>query len=250
MALDKTGLVPYCATFLIFTDYMRNALRMAALSQAGTIFVMTHDSIAVGEDGPTHQPIETITSIRMIPEMMVIRPADGNETAGAYKVAMERSKYQHMPTLLALSRQALPQLGGTKEDVALGAYAVVEEADPEIILIGTGSEVSICVEAAEKMSQRVRVVSMPSWELYRAQSAEYKEKMLPSSVPKLSVEAGVTMGWSEFSDAQIGIDRFGASAPGGTCLEKFGFSADNVVSCAERCLKGERGILSDGTGAV
>eukprot|EP00929_Paragymnodinium_shiwhaense_P036646 TRINITY_DN1960_c0_g2_i2.p2 TRINITY_DN1960_c0_g2~~TRINITY_DN1960_c0_g2_i2.p2 ORF type:complete len:302 (+),score=83.97 TRINITY_DN1960_c0_g2_i2:52-906(+) len=247
IALDKTGLVPYCATFLIFTDYMRNSLRMAALSKAGTIFVMTHDSIAVGEDGPTHQPIETVTSIRMIPGMTVIRPADGNETAGAYKIAMERSKYEHMPTLMALSRQALPQLGGTKEDVALGAYSVVEEANPEIILIGTGSEVSICVEAAEKMSQRVRVVSMPSWELYRGQSAEYKEKLLPKNVPKLSVEAGVTMGWSEFSDAQIGIDRFGASAPGGVCLEKFGFSAANVLACAERCLKGERGILSDGT---
>jgi len=249
IALHKTGLVPYCATFLIFTDYMRNSLRMAALSQAGSVFVMTHDSIAVGEDGPTHQPIETVTSIRMIPGMTVIRPADGNETAGAYKVAMEKSKYESMPTLLALSRQALPNLGGKLEDVAYGAYTLVDVADPELILIGTGSETHLCVEAAKAMSQKVKVVSMPSWELFQAQSQEYKEKTLPKDVPKLSVEAGVTLGWDTFSDAQVGIDRFGASAPGGTCLEKFGFSVGNVVACAERCLKGERGVLSDGSGA-
>jgi transketolase len=249
MSLDKTGLVPYCATFLIFTDYMRNALRMAALSQAGTIFVMTHDSIAVGEDGPTHQPVETVTSIRAIPGMTVIRPADGNETAGAYKVAMEKSKYESMPTLLALSRQALPNLGGTKEDVALGAYTIVDVDSPDLILIGTGSETHICVEAAKAMSEKVKVVSMPSWELFDEQSAAYQSKILPKDVPKLSVEAGITMGWGKYSDAQVGIDCFGASAPGGTCLEKFGFSVDNVKACAERCMKGERGPISDGTGA-
>jgi transketolase len=247
ITLDKTGLVPYCATFLIFTDYMRNALRMAALAQAGTIFVMTHDSIAVGEDGPTHQPIETITSIRMIPGMTVIRPADGNETSGAYKVAMEKSKYESMPTMLALSRQALPNLGGTKEDVAFGAYAIVDVEKPDIILIGTGSETHLCVDAAEKMGQKVKVVSMPSWELFDAQSQEYKDKTLPKDVPKLSVEAGITLGWDKYSDGQVGIDCFGASAPGDTCLEKFGFSVDNVVACAERLLKGERGTLSDGS---
>jgi transketolase len=249
MALDKTGLVPYCATFLIFTDYMRNALRMAALSQAGTIFVMTHDSIAVGEDGPTHQPIETIMSLRLIPGMTVIRPADGNETAAAYKVAMEKSKYDHAPTVLCLSRQALPQLGGSREDGEKGAWTVLEAESPELILIGTGSETHICLEAAKKMDAKVSVVSMPSMELFDAQPAEYKEKILPKGVPKMSVEAGITMGWNIYSDAQVGIDRFGASAPGGTCLEKFGFSVDNVEACAERCLKGERGVLSNGSQA-
>jgi len=247
ITLDKTGLIPYCATFLIFTDYMRNALRMAALSQAGTIFVMTHDSIAVGEDGPTHQPIETVTSIRAIPGMTVMRPADGNETSGAYMIAMEKSKYESMPTMLALSRQVLPNLGGTKEDVRLGAYTLVDVEDPDVILIGTGSETHLCRDAAEAMKgKKVKVVSMPCWELYDAQSQEYKDKTLPANVPKLSVEAGITMGWGKYSDAQVGIDCFGASAPGGTCLDKFGFNVDNVVACAERAIKGETGALSDG----
>mmetsp|Transcript_62246 Transcript_62246/g.173620 ORF Transcript_62246/g.173620 Transcript_62246/m.173620 type:complete len:138 (+) Transcript_62246:2-415(+) len=136
------------------------------------------------------------------------------------------------------------------EDVAFGAYTLVDVEDPELVLIGTGSETHLCVQAAESMSQRVKVVSMPSWELFTSQSAEYQAKTLPKDVPKLSVEAGVTLGWGSFSDAQVGIDRFGASAPGGTCLEKFGFSVGNVVACAERCLKGERGVLSDGTGAL
>jgi transketolase len=229
---------------------MRNALRMSALSRAGTIFVMTHDSIAVGEDGPTHQPIETVTSLRMIPDLMVIRPADGNETAGAYKVAMERSKNESMPTVLCLSRQALPNLCDNRDKVEKGAYTVIEEADAELILIGTGSELTLCVEAAAKMSQKVRVVSMPSWELFDMQSAEYKESVLPKAVPKMSVEAGVTMGWGTYSDAQVGINCFGASAPGGVCMDKFGFSVENIVACGERCLEGERGPLSDGKQAV
>lgn len=247
ISLHKTGLVPYCATFLIFSDYMRNSIRLAALSHAGTIFVMTHDSIAVGEDGPTHQPIETLMTIRAIPGMTVIRPADGAETAGAYKVAMEKSKYESMPTLMALSRQALPNLGGAMTDVAFGAYALVDVESPDVILIGTGSETHLCVEAAKGMSQKVKVVSMPSWELFEAQSPQYKDKILPKGVPKLSVEAGITLGWCKYSDAQIGIDRFGASGPGGTCLTEFGFNTENVIACAERCIKGERGVLSSGS---
>merc|ERR1711933_665054 len=146
ISLDKTGLVPYCATFTIFSDYMRNAIRLSALSQSGTIFVTTHDSIAVGEDGPTHQPIETIPSLRMIPDLTVIRPADGNETSGAYKVAMEKSKLDSMPTFLAFTRQALPNLPNSSiENARKGAYAVIECADPDIVLIGTGSEVGVCV---------------------------------------------------------------------------------------------------------
>merc|ERR1712066_404088 len=249
ISLDKTGLVPYCATFTIFSDYMRNAIRLAALAQCGTIFVTTHDSIAVGEDGPTHQPIETIPSLRMIPDLTVIRPADCNETAGAYKIAVERSKYQSRPTFLAFTRQAVPNLQNSSiENTEKGAYAVIECEDPELIIIGVGSEVGLCVDAAKEMSdKKVRVVSMPSWELFRAQPASYKDALLPKAVPKLSVEAAVTFGWGEWADAFVGIDCFGASAPGGTCLDKFGFNVPNVVSCAERCLKGETGILSNGS---
>jgi len=249
MSLHKTGLVPYCATFTIFSDYMRNAIRLAALAQAGTIFVTTHDSIAVGEDGPTHQPIETVPSLRMIPDLTVMRPADCNETAGAYKVAVEKSKLESMPTFLALTRQALPNLPNSSiENVEKGAYAVIECDSPELILIGTGSEVSLCVDAAKELSgKKVRVVSMPCWELFRVQPASYKDALLPKGVPTMSVEAAVTMGWGEWADAFVGINVFGASAPGGTCMDKFGFNVANVVSCAEKCMKGETGVLSDGS---
>mmetsp|Transcript_48694 Transcript_48694/g.89826 ORF Transcript_48694/g.89826 Transcript_48694/m.89826 type:complete len:779 (-) Transcript_48694:118-2454(-) len=249
VSLHNTGLVPYCATFTIFSDYMRNAIRLSALAKCGTIFVTTHDSIAVGEDGPTHQPIETIPSLRAIPDLIVIRPADCNETSGAYKIAVERSKSESMPTFMALTRQALPNVPNSSiENVEKGAYEVTDCADPEVILIGTGSEVSVCMDAAKELDgKKVRVVSMPCWELFRAQSAEYKEKILPKDVPKLSVEAAITMGWDEFADGFVGINTFGASAPGGTCMDKFGFNASNVASCAERLLKGETGVLSDGS---
>merc|ERR1711920_697566 len=202
-----------------------------------------------GEDGPTHQPIETIPSLRMIPDLTVIRPADCNETSGAYKVAVEKSKLQSMPTFLALTRQALPNLPNSSiENVEKGAYAVVECESPELVLVAAGSEVSLCVDAAKEMSgKKVRVVSMPSWELFRAQPDSYKDALLPKAVPKLSVEAAVTMGWQEWADAFVGINVFGASAPGGTCMDKFGFNVPNVVSCAEKCMKGETGILSDGS---
>merc|ERR1712146_800196 len=158
VSLHKTGLVPYCATFTIFSDYMRNAIRLAALAQCGTIFVTTHDSIAVGEDGPTHQPIETIPSLRMIPQLTVIRPADCNETAGAYKVAVEKSKLKSMPTFLAFTRQALPNLPNSSiENVMKGAYSVIDCEDPELILVATGSEAHLCVDAAKEMRQKVRV---------------------------------------------------------------------------------------------
>merc|ERR1712032_439360 len=249
LSMDRTGLVPYCATFTIFSDYMRNAIRLSALAQAGTIFVTTHDSIAVGEDGPTHPPIETIPSLRMIPDLTVIRPADCNETAGAYKIAVEKSKNDSMPTFLAFTRQAVQNLPNSSiENVEKGAYAVVECDSPELILVATGSEVSLCVDAAKAMSdKKVGVVSMPSWELFRAQPDSYKDALLPKDVPKLSVEAAVTMGWDEWADAFVGINVFGASAPGGTCMDKFGFNVSNVVSCAEKCMKGDTGVLSDGS---
>ncbi|TVQ41851.1 MAG: transketolase [Gloeocapsa sp. DLM2.Bin57] len=242
IALHNSGLIPYGATFLVFTDYMRNAIRVSALSEAGVIWVMTHDSIALGEDGPTHQPVEHIASLRLIPNLVVIRPADGNETSGAYKVAVEN---RHGPTLLAFSRQNLPNLAGSSiENTALGAYILEDcEGTPELILIGTGGETYLCVEAAAILAQegvKVRVVSMPSWELFEQQDAAYKESVLPKAVSKkLSVEAGSTMGWSRYvgsEGASIGIDTFGASAPGEVVLEKFGFTVDNIVKQAKALL--------------
>merc|ERR1712113_209173 len=180
ISLHKTGLIPYCATFTVFTDYMRHAIRVAALSQCGTIFVTTHDSIAVGEDGPTHQPVETIPSLRMIPDLVVWRPADQNETSGAYKHAIERAKNKSRPSVMAFTRQNLPNLPNSSiENAEKGAYAVIECADPDIVLIGTGSEVSVCVDAAKELSgKKVRVVSMPCWELFREQPASYKDGLL------------------------------------------------------------------------
>ncbi|MEA5528270.1 transketolase [Dolichospermum sp. UHCC 0684] len=244
MALHNSGLIPYGATFLIFTDYMRAAIRLAALSEAGSIWVMTHDSIGQGEDGPTHQPIETLASLRAIPDLTVIRPADGNETSGGYKVAIEKSK-ANASTLLAFTRQNVPNLAGTSiAGVAKGAYTIVDsEGTPDIILIGTGSEVSLCVSAAEKLTavgKKVRVVSMPSSTLFDTQDAAYKESVLPKAVTKrLSVEAASSFGWHKYIGSEgdtVSIDTFGASAPGGICLEKFGFTVDNVLAKAEALL--------------
>ena len=244
MALHGSGLIPYGATFLIFTDYMRASIRLSALSDAGVIWVMTHDSIGQGEDGPTHQPIETLASLRAIPNLCVIRPADGNETSGAYKIAIEKAK-KNEPTLLAFSRQNLPNLAGTSiEGVAKGGYIVVDsDGTPDIILIGTGSELSLCVTAAEKLTaegKKVRVVSMASTDLFDAQDAAYKESVLPKAVTKrLSVEAACSFGWHKYVGTEgdtVSIDRFGASAPGGVCLEKFGFSVDNVLAKAKALL--------------
>jgi transketolase len=244
IALHNSGLIPYGATFLIFSDYMRAPIRLSALSKAGSIWVMTHDSVGQGEDGPTHQPIETIASLRAIPNLTVIRPADGNETSGAYKVAIEKASKTD-PTLLALSRQNLPNLPGTSiAGVAKGAYTIVDsEGTPDIILIGTGSEVMLCVTAAEKLTAegtKVRVVSMPSWELFDEQDAAYKDSVLPKSVTKrVAVEAACSQGWHRFVGIDGGlvtIDRFGASAPGGVVMEKFGFTVDNVVKTAKEVL--------------
>lgn len=244
IALHGSGLIPYGATFLIFTDYMRNPIRLSALSHAGVIWVMTHDSVALGEDGPTHQPVEIIAALRAIPQLTVLRPADGTETSGAYKVAIENAK-ANRPTLMAFSRQNLPNLAGSSiEGVSKGAYSVIDcEGTPELILIGTGSEVGLCVDVAAKLAaegRKVRVVSMPSWELFEAQDAAYKESVLPKAVTKrLVVEAGISMGWCKYMGAEgdiVAIDRFGASAPGGTCMEKFGFTVDNVLAKAKALL--------------
>ena len=246
MFLHGSGLIPYGATFLIFTDYMRAAIRLSALSEVGSIWVMTHDSIGQGEDGPTHQPIETIASLRAIPNLTVYRPADGNEVSGAYKVAIENSKAAK-PTLMAFSRQGLPNLKGTSiEKAAKGGYVLSCGFAPEeldVILIGTGSELQLCAAAAEKLiadGKKVRVVSLPSWEVFEEQSAEYKESVLPSVAAKrVSVEAATSFGWQKYTGSQggsVSIERFGASAPGATCLDKFGFNVDNVVAKAKEVI--------------
>jgi transketolase len=236
------GLIPYCATFLVFADYMRAAIRLSALSQAGVIYVMTHDSVQLGEDGPTHQPIETLASLRAIPNLLVIRPADGNETSGSYKVAIENRK---RPTLLALSRLAQPNLAGSSiEGVTKGAYILSDsEGTPDLILIGTGGELQLCVKAAEQLrgeGKKVRVVSMPSWELFDEQDQAYRESVLPKAVTKrLAVEAASSFGWCRYlgnEGAMISIERFGASAPGPVALEKFGYTVDNVVAKAKALL--------------
>jgi transketolase len=250
LALDGSGLVPYCATFLVFTDYMRAAIRLSALSEAGVIYVMTHDSIALGEDGPTHQPVEHVASLRTIPDLYVIRPADGNETSGAYKVAIKAAKGKRSgnkvrPTLLALTRQAVPNLAGSSIDgVTKGAYVLSDsDGTPDLILIGTGSETQLCVKAAEQLrgeGKKVRVVSMPCWELFQEQDEQYRESVLPKAVKKrVSVEAGVTFGWCRYVGDEgiaIGIDQYGSSAPGNVTMEKFGFTVDNVVAKAKAVL--------------
>ncbi|NJO74067.1 MAG: transketolase [Leptolyngbyaceae cyanobacterium RM1_406_9] len=242
IALHNSGLIPYCATFLVFTDYMRAAIRLSALSRAGVIYVMTHDSVALGEDGPTHQPVEHIAALRVIPNLTVMRPADGNETSGAYKVAVES---RETPTLIALSRQNLPNLTGSSiEGTAKGAYILSDsDGTPDLILIGTGGELHLCVDAAEQLrgeGKKVRVVSMPSWELFDAQDEAYRESVLPKAVTKrLAVEAGSSFGWCRYLGVEgrsISIDRFGASAPGEVCLEKFGYTIGNVVAQAKSLL--------------
>ncbi|KAG5579810.1 hypothetical protein H5410_050437 [Solanum commersonii] len=242
IALHSLGLIPYCATFFVFTDYMRGAMRISALSEAGVIYVMTHDSIGLGEDGPTHQPIEHLASFRAMPNILMFRPADGNETAGAYKVAVLKRK---TPSILALSRQKLPQLAGTSiEGAAKGGYIVSDNSSgnkPDVILIGTGSELEIAVKAAEELKKEgktVRVVSFVCWELYDEQSAEYKESVLPSSVTaRVSIEAGSTFGWQKFvgdKGKAIGIDGFGASAPADKIYKEFGITAEAVVAAAKQ----------------
>ena len=237
MALHR-GVLPYGGTFLIFSDYMRPSIRLAALMEVPVIYVFTHDSIAVGEDGPTHQPIEQIASLRAIPGLTVIRPADANETREAWAIAMTAPG----PVALALTRQKLPVLTGATTGLRRGAYVFSEapgDGAPDVVLIATGSEVHVAVDAAAELAAdgcRARVVSMPSWEIFERQDASYRDTVLPPAVTaRVSIEAGTTFGWSRFvgqDGARIGIDRFGASAPGGENLQQFGFNVANVVATA------------------
>ena len=239
------GCIPYTATFLIFSDYMRPPMRLAALSKLHVIHVFTHDSVALGEDGPTHQPIEQLAGLRAIPNLTVIRPADANETAVAWRVAIEHCD---APVTLVFTRQAVPTLDrsrmGEADGLRRGAYVLDDgDADPAVILIASGSEVHLIVDAAQRLRETglaVRCVSMPSWELFDAQPADYRDSVLPPTVrARLAVEAGATQGWSKYvgdSGDVLGIDHFGASAPGDVNMKKFGFTVEEVCRRAQAVL--------------
>jgi transketolase len=238
------GVIPFSATFFCFSDYMKPAIRLGALSRLKAVYVFTHDSIGLGEDGPTHQPVEHLAALRGVPELCLIRPADPNETAEAWALAVERDG----PTVLVMTRQTVPHLdrSGAKEPgVARGAYilAEAEGGAPDVILMGTGSEVQLCVEARKKLEKygvKARLVSMPSWDLFAAQDAGYRESVLPKRIKaRVSVEAGTPLGWHRWvgdEGAVIGVERFGASAPGEEVLQHLGFTPEHVTSAALRVL--------------
>ncbi|HEX3979781.1 MAG TPA: transketolase C-terminal domain-containing protein, partial [Acidimicrobiales bacterium] len=233
------GVLPVGGTFFVFSDYMRPAVRLAALSEAHVIYSWTHDSVGLGEDGPTHQPVEQLAAMRAMPGLRVIRPADANETAHAWRIAVDADG----PTALILTRQNVPVLERTAEagiGVRRGGYVLVEAdgGPPDVVLVGTGSEVQLCVAAAAGLADgdaglRARVVSLPSWELFAEQDEAYRTSILPPEVPTLAVEAGSSFGWERYADDSISFDHFGASAPGGEVLAHFGYSAENVMDRAK-----------------
>ena len=234
------GVLPVGGTFFVFSDYMRGAVRIAALSETKVIFVWTHDSVGLGQDGPTHQPIEQLAALRAMPNLVVIRPADANETGQAVRAAIEHDG----PTALILSRQALPVLEATAERahlLAKGAYVLSGDAPgPDIVLVGTGSEVWVCAAAAallESEGLRARVVSMPCWELFEEQDKSYQRDVLGRGAPVLAVEAAASFGWSRWADASVSLDHFGASGPGDEVLAHFGFTAENVADHARALLR-------------
>jgi transketolase len=233
------GMIAYGGTFLIFSDYMKPAIRIAAISHIPSIFVFTHDSVGLGEDGPTHQPIEQLASLRATPHLTVIRPADANEVAQAWKMAISN---RGGPTALALTRQAVPTLEGTARGMLeKGAYVLEDFGEPQLILMASGSEVHLILEAAKQLAAEglgVRVVSFPSWELFEAQEEEYRESVLPKAVrPRLAVEAAATLGWERYASSVLGIDHYGASAPYKVIFERFGFTVQNVVHRAKGMLE-------------
>jgi transketolase len=246
MALHR-GLIPYGGTFLVFSDYMRPPMRLAAMNALPVIYVFTHDSIGMGEDGPTHQPVEQLLGLRSIPGMVVLRPADANETVAAWRIAIGRKKG---PVALILTRQGLPVLGldqypGIPTGVPLGAYTLADcpvDAKPDIVLVATGSEVHLALEGRDRLATegvQARVVSMPSTNIFAAQPDDYREKTLPAGVPLLIIEAGATLGWRSYIGPQIdviGVDTFGASAPGAVVMEHYGFTVENVCKQAHQVL--------------
>ena len=243
------GVIPYTATFLIFSDYMRPPIRLAALMGIRVVYIFTHDSIGLGEDGPTHQPIEQLLSIRTIPNLVVLRPADATETVEAWKAAMIRSDG---PTVLVLGRQNLPVLDrgayAPASGVHQGAYALWEGTGrPDVALIATGSEIHIALEARTLLEEKgiiARVVSMPSWELFDGQTAEYRETVLPAELTaRVSIEAATTLGWERYVGTKgvtIGLRHFGASAPIGVLYEQFGLTAQRMAEQAEHLVKGNK----------
>lgn len=229
------GLIAYGGTFLVFSDYMKPAIRIAALSRIPSIFVFTHDSVGLGEDGPTHQPIEHLAALRAVPYLTVIRPADANEVAQAWKIAISR---RNGPYAFALTRQAVPTLEGTNTGmVEKGAYVLKDFGTPEVILMASGSEVNLIMEAAKQFSAEghgVRVVSFPSWELFELQDEAYRESVLPKNITaRLAVEAAATFGWERYASSVLGIDHYGASAPYQVIFERFGFTVGSVVARAK-----------------
>ncbi|MGD0346669.1 MAG: transketolase [Terracidiphilus sp.] len=237
------GIRPFGSTFFVFSDYAKPALRIAAIMEAPSLFVFTHDSIGVGEDGPTHEPIEHLMALRAVPHMTDFRPADANETAAAWRLALENKG----PVFFALTRQDVPVIDAANRDVyasvSKGAYVLEDAANAKVILIATGSEVSVALGAAKLLAAdgiNARVVSMPSWKLFDGQSAAYKASVLPAGVPRLAVEAGATLGWWKYVGLDgdvVGIDRFGASAPGAIVMKELGFSAENVAARAKKLVK-------------
>lgn len=239
------GLIPFGGTFFCFSDYMRPSIRLAALMGVHSTFIFSHDSIGLGQDGPTHQPVEHLTSLRAMPGLTVFRPADANETAAAWRVGLGL----HGPVALVLTRQALPVLDSKQfsvnAGVAKGAYVLLDEPDPDLVLLATGSEVQLALEAGHALGKsgiRARVVSMPSWELFDKQPAAYRDSVLPTNIPTLAIEAGATLGWYKWvgrTGDVIGLDHFGASAPGEVVMAKMGFTVDNVVQRAQQLLHRE-----------
>jgi transketolase len=237
------GLKPFGSTFFVFSDYAKPALRIAALMESHSLFVFTHDSIGVGEDGPTHEPIEHLMALRAVPHMTDFRPADANETAAVWRLALERKG----PAFFALTRQDVPVIDVSKRDmyasVSKGAYVLEDAANAKVVLIATGSEVSVALGAAKLLAADgigARVVSMPSWKIFDEQAADYKASVLPAGVPRLAVEAGATLGWWKYVGLDgdvVGIDRFGASAPGPIVMKELGFSAENVAARAKKLVK-------------
>ncbi|KAJ3288115.1 Transketolase [Borealophlyctis nickersoniae] len=237
------GSIPFGATFFNFISYALGAVRLSALSKHHVLYIMTHDSIGLGEDGPTHQPIETAASIRALPNMLLIRPADGNETSGAYLAALENNT---RPSTLVLTRQNLPHLAGSSIEKTLkGGYVLQEvEGKADVTLVGTGSEVSLAVDTAALLGKegiKARVVSLPCWELFDEQSLEYRESVLKAGVPTLSVEAMSTFGWGKYAHASVGIDTFGASAPAKELFKKFGLVPDQVADKAKKLIEFYKG---------
>ena len=242
MAAHGGIVCPYGSTFLQFADYMRGSIRLSALMGLHVAWVYTHDSIALGEDGPTHQPVEHITALRAIPGLVVLRPGDAHETVEAWRVILEDLEG---PAVLALSRQDLPVLDresgeyASASGVAKGAYVLADAEDAVATIIGTGSEVAVALAARDLLDVPVRVVSMPSWELFEEQDDDYQESVLPVELPVVSVEAGITLGWERYADSSVGVDKFGASAPAAKLLEEYGITAANVADCVRELLDDE-----------